>query len=132
MLIEGAERFGLAQLHQFRGRVGRGTRQSVCLLLTEEASENTLERLDVMVRSDSGLALAEHDLKLRGPGDYFGVRQSGFPELKVATLDDVNLVERARKAAEKVLETDPPLALPQHAGLAQLVEAFRRRAGEPN
>ena len=100
--------------------------------MTEEASENTLERLEVMVRSDSGLALAEHDLKLRGPGDYFGVRQSGFPELQVATLDDVNLVERARKAAEKVLDMDPALELPQHAGLAQLVEAFRRRAGEPN
>jgi ATP-dependent DNA helicase RecG len=85
-----------------------------------------------MVRSESGLALAEHDLKLRGPGDYFGVRQSGFPELKVATLDDVTLVDRARKAAEKVLEHDPPLELPQHAGLAGLVEQFRRRAGEPN
>jgi len=132
MLIEGAERFGLAQLHQFRGRVGRGTRPSVCLLLTEEASENTLERLEIMVRSDSGLALAEHDLKLRGPGDYFGVRQSGFPELRVATLDDVTLVDRARKAAEKVLELDPALELPQHEGLARLVEQFRRRAGEPN
>jgi ATP-dependent DNA helicase RecG len=132
MLIEGAERFGLAQLHQFRGRVGRGARQSVCLLLTEEASESTLNRLQVMVDSDSGLALAEHDLKLRGPGDYFGVRQSGFPELQVATLDDVGLVERARKAAEKVLEHDPTLELPQHAGLAGLVEQFRRRAGEPN
>ncbi|MCC7369683.1 MAG: ATP-dependent DNA helicase RecG [Chloroflexi bacterium] len=132
MLIEGAERFGLAQLHQFRGRVGRGQRQSVCLLLTEEASEATLNRLQVLVDSDSGLALAEHDLKLRGPGDYFGVRQSGFPELQVATLDDVGLVERARKAAEKVLEHDPTLELPRHAGLAALVVQFRRRAGEPN
>jgi ATP-dependent DNA helicase RecG len=132
MLIEGAERFGLAQLHQFRGRVGRGSRPSVCLLATEDASETSLNRLQVMVDSDSGLALAEHDLKLRGPGDYFGVRQSGFPELQVATLDDVNLVERARRAAEKVLELDPTLELPQHAGLADLVERFRRRAGEPN
>jgi ATP-dependent DNA helicase RecG len=86
----------------------------------------------VMVDSDSGLALAEHDLKLRGPGDYFGVRQSGFPELQIATLDDVGLVERARKAAEKVLEHDPTLELPQHTELALLVERFRRRAGEPN
>jgi ATP-dependent DNA helicase RecG len=132
MLIEGAERFGLAQLHQFRGRVGRGSRPSVCLLLTEEASENSLNRLQVMVDSESGLALAEHDLKLRGPGDYFGVRQSGFPELQVATLDDVGLIERARAAAEKVLELDPTLVLPQHEGLAELVERFRRRAGEPN
>jgi ATP-dependent DNA helicase RecG len=132
MLIEGAERFGLAQLHQFRGRVGRGSRPSVCLLLTEEASENSLNRLQVVVDSESGLALAEHDLKLRGPGDYFGVRQSGFPELQVATLDDVNLVERARRAAEKVLERDPTLERSEHAGLADLVERFRRRAGEPN
>ena len=85
-----------------------------------------------MADSDSGLALAEHDLKLRGPGDYFGVRQSGFPELKVATLDDAALVERARRAAERVLEYDADLALPQHAGLAARVEEFRRRAGEPN
>jgi ATP-dependent DNA helicase RecG len=132
MLIEGAERFGLAQLHQFRGRVGRETRPSVCLLLPQEASEGTLERLQIMADSDSGLKLAEHDLKLRGPGDYFGVRQSGFPELRVATLDDVSLVERARSAAEKVLAMDPTLGLPQHAGLAGLVEQFRRRAGEPN
>ena len=91
-----------------------------------------MHRLQVMADSDSGLALAEHDLKLRGPGDYFGVRQSGFPELHVATLDDVGLVERARRAAEKVLEHDAALELPEHAGLARLVEQFRRRAGEPN
>jgi ATP-dependent DNA helicase RecG len=132
MLIEGAERFGLAQLHQFRGRVGRGSRPSVCLLLTEDASENSLERLQVVADSNSGLDLANFDLKQRGPGDYFGVRQSGFPELRVATLDDATLVERARRAAEKVLEMDAPLELPQHAGLAKLVERFRRRAGEPN
>ncbi|MCC6178953.1 MAG: ATP-dependent DNA helicase RecG [Chloroflexi bacterium] len=132
MLIEGAERFGLAQLHQFRGRVGRGARPSVCLLLTEEASDTALSRLQVLVDSDSGLALAEHDLRLRGPGDYFGVRQSGFPELQIATLDDAALVERARRAAEKVLEYDATLELPQHAALARRVEAFRRRSGEPN
>jgi ATP-dependent DNA helicase RecG len=132
MLIEGAERFGLAQLHQFRGRVGRGIRPSVCLLLTEEASESGLNRLQVMVDSESGLALAEHDLKLRGPGDYFGVRQSGFPELQVATLDDIGLVERARNAADKVLSLDPTIGMPAHVGLAELVERFRRRAGEPN
>jgi ATP-dependent DNA helicase RecG len=86
----------------------------------------------VVADSDSGLALADYDLKQRGPGDYFGVRQSGFPELRVATLDDATLVDRARKAAEKVLEFDPSLTLPQHAGLADLVVRFRRRAGEPN
>ncbi|MBA2449602.1 MAG: ATP-dependent DNA helicase RecG, partial [Chloroflexi bacterium] len=132
MLIEGAERFGLAQLHQFRGRVGRSDLPSVCLLLTGEAGDGVLERLQVVAESDSGLALAEHDLRARGPGDYFGVRQSGFPELRVATLDDVALVERARRAAEQVLDHDPDLSRPEHAELARRVADFRRRAGEPN
>ncbi len=132
MVIEGAERFGLAQLHQFRGRVGRGELPSVCLLLTEDANETVLERLQVVADSDSGLDLAEHDLKLRGPGDYFGVRQSGFPELRVATLDDAGLIERARAAARKILDRDPDLALPEHAGLAARMADFRRRTGEPN
>ena len=132
MLIEGAERFGLAQLHQFRGRVGRSDLPAVCLLLTGEAGEAVIERLQTVAESDSGLALAEHDLRLRGPGDYFGVRQSGFPELRVATLDDATLVERARRAAEQLLESDPDLSRPEHRPLAERVAAFRRRAGEPN
>ncbi len=132
MLIEGAERFGLAQLHQFRGRVGRSDLPSVCLLLTEEAGEAIMERLQVVADSDSGLDLAEHDLKLRGPGDYFGVRQSGFPELRVATLDDAGLLSRARDAAQQVLDRDPDLTLPELSGLATRMDEFRRRAGEPN
>ncbi|HYU17627.1 MAG TPA: ATP-dependent DNA helicase RecG [Chloroflexota bacterium] len=132
MLIEGAERFGLAQLHQFRGRVGRSDLPSVCMLLTEEDGEAVMERLQVVSESDRGLDLAEHDLRVRGPGDYFGVRQSGFPELRVARIDDAALVEQARRAAQQILERDPDLSLPEHAGLARMVADFRRRAGEPN
>ena len=84
-----------------------------------------------MADSGRGLDLAEHDLRQRGPGDYFGVRQSGFPELRVATLDDVDLVERARRAAQQILDRDRDLD-GEHAALAERVADFRRRSGEPN
>src|SRR6185503_12410452 len=86
MLIEGAERFGLAQLHQFRGRIGRGSQPAVCILLSDQADPHANERLQMLARSNDGLQLAEYDLQQRGPGDYFGLRQSGLPELRVATL----------------------------------------------
>ncbi len=132
MLIEGAERFGLAQLHQFRGRVGRGEHPAVCALVAETASPEALERLQVVVDCADGLALAEADLCLRGPGDYYGLRQSGLPDLQVATLGDVTLIERARRAAERVLAADPDLTRPEHAALAALVRARAARVGEPN
>src|SRR6266498_2305193 len=100
MLIEGADRFGLAQLHQFRGRVGRGEHQATCILLSDIEQGEAVERLNMLARSDDGLELAEYDLRQRGPGDFFGVRQSGLPELRVASLSDVGLVEDARHAAE--------------------------------
>jgi ATP-dependent DNA helicase RecG len=132
MLIEGAERFGLAQLHQFRGRVGRGGQPSVCVLLTDLPDPDANERLRVVVETTSGLTLAEHDLRLRGPGDYFGVRQSGLPELKVARLDDAPLVEAARSSAMAILERDPELVEPEHDALrAHLVE-FVAHSGEPS
>jgi ATP-dependent DNA helicase RecG len=132
MLIEGAERFGLAQLHQFRGRVGRGKHPSTCILLTDAEEGDAVERLNMLVRSDNGLDLAEYDLRQRGPGDFLGVRQSGLPELRVATLNDVGLVEQARRVAAQVLEADPELAKPEHAALAHRVAAFVHRVGEPN
>jgi ATP-dependent DNA helicase RecG len=130
MLIEGAERFGLAQLHQFRGRVGRGGQPSDCILLTELPDAN--ERLRVVVDNTNGLALAEHDLRLRGPGDYFGVRQSGAPELKIARLDDAPLVEAARSAATAVLTRDPDLTEPDDAGLAAHLSDFMTQMGDPS
>jgi ATP-dependent DNA helicase RecG len=132
MLIEGAERFGLAQLHQFRGRVGRGGQPSVCILLSDLPDPESIERLRILVDTTNGLVLAEHDLRLRGPGDYFGVRQSGLPELKVARLDDAPLVEAARSAASEVLSRDPELVLPEHAALGSHLADFVARAGDPS
>ncbi|MEK7139587.1 MAG: ATP-dependent DNA helicase RecG, partial [Patescibacteria group bacterium] len=109
MLIEGAERFGLAQLHQFRGRVGRGAHQSYCWLLTDAAGAESGQRLAAVVKSQDGFSLAEQDLKLRGPGDVLGSNQSGFPELKFATLFDVKNIKRAKMAALAVLAADPQL-----------------------
>jgi ATP-dependent DNA helicase RecG len=132
MLIEGAERFGLAQLHQFRGRVGRGGQPSVCILLSDLPEPGASERLQAVVDTTNGLVLAEHDLRLRGPGDYFGVRQSGMPELKVAKLDDAPLVEGARAAASTILGDDPGLTRDEHAALAEHLAAFVASSGDPS
>src|SRR5439155_25230679 len=130
MLIEGAERFGLAQLHQFRGRIGRGGQAAVCILLTDLPDPEVNERLQVVAETTNGLVLAENDLRLRGPGDYFGVRQSGLPDLKVARLDDAPLVEAARSAATAVLSRDPELTLPEHGALAEHLSDFVAHSGD--
>jgi len=132
MLIEGAERFGLAQLHQFRGRVGRGGQAAVCILLTDLPDPEANERLYVVAETTNGLTLAEHDLRLRGPGDYFGVRQSGLPQLKVARLDDAPLIEAARSAASAVLSRDPELGEPEHAALRTHLLDFVAHSGDPS
>ncbi len=103
MIVEAAERFGLAQLHQMRGRVGRSEKQSYCLLFTESKTERSRERLGYLEKVNDGAKLAEIDLKLRGPGDMFGTAQHGIPDLKIASLSDIETIERARKAAEKIL-----------------------------
>ena len=103
MMIEGADRFGLAQLHQFRGRVGRGKHQSYCFLFAESWSDDTKKRLDAMTTSNNGFELAEKDLQIRGPGELIGIRQSGLPDLKMASLSDIIMVKKARKAAEKIV-----------------------------
>ena len=101
MMIEGADRFGLAQLHQFRGRVGRGEKQSYCFLFTENGSEKTQQRLKALVNSNDGFALAEYDLQFRGPGEVYGTRQSGLPELKIASLADLPLINLTKSEARK-------------------------------
>jgi ATP-dependent DNA helicase RecG len=124
IVIEGAERFGLAQLHQFRGRVGRGQHQSYCILISDKENDQTKQRLEAMESTTDGFKLAEIDLQLRGPGEFFGTRQSGTPDLKVAQLGDTRLLHAARTAAEKILQDDPQLAKPEHDLLRRKVEAF--------
>jgi ATP-dependent DNA helicase RecG len=132
MLIEGANRFGLAQLHQFRGRVGRGQDQAYCLLIpdTEDALEN--ERLATMVETNDGFVLAERDLEQRGPGDFLGTRQSGFLALRLASLTDVKLIEKARRYAKEFFNSDPDLKLPEHKLLAASLERFWGEDGQPS
>jgi ATP-dependent DNA helicase RecG len=124
MVIEGANRFGLAQLHQFRGRVGRGTEKSYCILIPEttDAAEN--ERLLAMESTNDGFVLAEYDLNQRGPGDFLGTRQSGFLELRLANITNVHLIERAQRYAHQVLENDPHLSAPEHQMMRTAMEHF--------
>jgi ATP-dependent DNA helicase RecG len=124
MMIEGANRFGLAQLHQLRGRVGRGDDQSICVLIpeTEDSLEN--ERLKVMTETNDGFVLAEKDLQQRGPGDFIGYRQSGFADLRMARITDIRLIELARNVAEELFAADPMLSNPENALLLGKVSEF--------
>lgn len=133
VLIEGANRFGLAQLHQFRGRVGRSEHKSFCLLIpdNEEAADN--ERLKAMEETGDGFELAELDLDQRGPGDFFGTRQSGFAALHLADITDVHLIQKARSQARTIFEGDPGLERAEHAALAQTLHQFWTNGrGEPS
>lgn len=123
MIIENAERFGLAQLHQLRGRVGRGADQSYCILMTSyKISKAARERLDVICRSNDGFAIAEADLKLRGPGDIAGTRQSGAYEFKAANLvEDQAILRTARNIAEEILQRDPGLKMAEHFPLSRFL-----------
>jgi ATP-dependent DNA helicase RecG len=126
MLIEGANRFGLSQLHQFRGRVGRSQYQSYCILIpdTPDAAEN--ERLAAMVETNNGFVLAQRDLEQRGPGEFLGTRQSGYSELRLASLTDIHLIEKARHHAQSLFESDPELNSPEHQLLAESLRRFWR------
>ena len=130
MLIEGSERFGLAQLHQFRGRVGRGDHKSYCILLSDAPTEVAKERLGALEQIDDGFQLAEVDLELRGPGDFFGTRQSGLPNLRMAHLSDRRLLESAREEADRLMKLDPELKGKEHAALAAQVARFMDTVSE--
>jgi ATP-dependent DNA helicase RecG len=130
ILILGAERFGLAQLHQFRGRVGRGQHQSFCIVVSDVENEVTEQRLRALEESEDGFVLADVDLKLRGPGEFFGRRQSGTPDLKMAQLGDTRLLHAARLEAERILLQDRHLEQAAHVLLKQKVELFWSNAGD--
>ncbi len=130
MIIENAERFGLAQLHQLRGRVGRGGLESYCILIAGETSKRTMERLRVIEESTDGFYIAEQDLRLRGPGELRGVRQSGMPDLRLGDLaSDQAIIERSRALAKAILETDPYLDRPEHALLKRELQARAEAIG---
>jgi len=130
MVVEGANRFGLAQLHQFRGRVGRGEAQSYCILLCDMPSEESVERLRAIERTQDGFELAEVDLEMRGPGEFFGLRQSGTPPLRVARLSDRSILEDARQTAKAIFEGDPGLEAPDHRLLARKLAEFWQWQGD--
>jgi len=127
MIIENAERFGLSQLHQLRGRIGRGSRRGVCILVTRKITEESQQRLAIITATTDGFRIAEEDWKLRGGGDIFGTQQHGFPKLKVADLfTDQPILQAARRAAFDLVERDPQLRKPEHAGLrTKLLSDYR-------
>jgi ATP-dependent DNA helicase RecG len=130
MMVEGADRFGLSQLHQFRGRVGRDKEQGYCLLIPEKLSQEARERLLLMEKVHNGFALAEKDLELRGPGEFFGTHQSGLPDLKLAKLTDLHSLELARREAMTLFQKDPDLQKAEHQPLRQQLSRAWSRGTE--
>lgn len=122
MVIEHAERFGLSQLHQLRGRIGRGEYQSHCILISDSKGEDSLRRLQVMTEESDGFKIAERDLEIRGPGEFFGVRQHGLPELRVNPFENLELLNIAKEEAHGLLKKDPALVLRQDLGLANALK----------
>jgi ATP-dependent DNA helicase RecG len=125
MIIEGAERFGLAQLHQFRGRVGRSDLQSYCFLFTDSPAKKTRQRLEAIVKSEDGFELAQKDLEIRGPGSLYGVRQWGIPDLAMENFQNIPLIEKTREEAKELLAKDPELK--KYPSLEERLENFQKR-----
>ena len=127
MIIENAERFGLSQLHQLRGRVGRGQHKSWCILVSDNKGEEVKARLSIMSKTNNGFEISEEDLRLRGPGDFFGSRQHGLPEMHVADLGaDTQIMKTAQDEAKALLGADPQLILPEHDALRKRIETLFR------
>ena len=125
MMIENAERFGLAQLHQLRGRVGRGDAQSYCIMVNASCSKESMKRLDILNKSNDGFKIANEDLKLRGPGDFFGIRQSGEMQFALADIyQDAMILQQAASEVAELLEQDADLILPENENLRHYLELF--------
>ena len=125
MVVENAERFGLSQLHQLRGRVGRGSADADCILISDHKGETNQKRLSVLKETGDGFKIADEDLKLRGPGDFFGQRQHGLPSLKLADLlTDTKELSLSAQAASRVLDNDPALAKSEHKSIKRLVDVL--------
>ena len=123
MVIENCERFGLAQLHQLRGRVGRSGHQSYCILVCGSDSETARKRNEIMCSTEDGFIIAEEDLKLRGPGEIFGTRQHGLPELNITDLvKNADMLEKVRYVARDLIDRDPEMELPEHSELKKRVK----------
>lgn len=130
MMVENTERFGLAQLHQLRGRVGRGEYQSYCIFI-QGNQDQISKRLEILNKSNDGFYIAGEDLKLRGPGDLFGIRQSGDMEFRIGDIyNDSTILKEASEAAEEILSLDPELDLEQHRSLRERMEHYSQNATE--
>ena len=129
MMIENAERFGLAQLHQLRGRVGRGASQSYCIMVNCSGEDGAGERLDILNKSNDGFFIASEDLKLRGPGDIFGLRQSGDMEFRLADIfTDANILKTVSEEVKKLLEEDGELSLEEHRELKMRLDGYLEKS----
>jgi ATP-dependent DNA helicase RecG len=130
MIIENAERFGLSQLHQLRGRVGRGAEQSYCILMTgPKLGQDSKTRIETMVRTNNGFEISETDLQLRGPGDLMGTQQSGALDLLIANLGtDSAILQHARNEAQRILDDDPNLEKPQNRAIKTQIDSMRKTA----